>query len=180
VPAASGGAQPAPGGGPVDARPAFIEDTDDDAEGGCAAGTTTGCSYQSGARDVVRRGSQAQVFLGMCVAADDIGDRVYSFSSGQEKDVFVTSEDNVSQEVYRFSSTVRYVQGPHEQRARRGKCLQWTGRWHLVTTDGRPVPAGTYLVSLRVRADREVYENAPDQQTGPFDQTTSTRITVID
>lgn len=173
------------------ARPAFVEDTDEDAEGsaGCAptgmaadaAGAGSSCTYSSGGPtpEVVRRGDQAQVTLGFCTSSNDIGDHIFYFNGGQEKDVVVVDENDEREEVFRFSSTVRYVQGAHEQRLRPGKCIQWTGRWNLVTTDGRPVPPGTYRATMRVRADREVYENGPAVET-PLDTTVSARFTVVD
>jgi hypothetical protein len=202
-PAPGGQAQPAPGSGatsaparPPSARPAYREDTDEDADGaaGCkpstmTAGTTAGgpdgtastasssCTYSSGffTGDVVRRGEQAQVVLGYCKGQDS-GDDVYFFGGGQEKDVVVTTEHGV-EEVFRFSLTVRYVEGAHERRLRPGKCLQWTGRWDLVTTDGRPVPAGTYRMTMTVRADRH---EQPFTEPRGYEETVSTKITVVD
>ena len=180
----------APEPAPPAARPAFVEDTDEDAEGAAGCTSTTGadaagaggsCTYSSGGPtpEIVRRGEQAQVVLGFCTSSDDIGDHVFFFDDGQEKDVVVVDENDEREEVFRFSSTVRYVQGPHERRLRPGKCIQWTGRWNLLTTSGKPVPPGTYRVTMRVMADREVYENGPPVET-PLDTTVSARFTVVD
>lgn len=182
APSAAPPAAPAPA---VQSRPAYREDTDEDAAGSpaCMAGTAVGggCTYSSGGptADVVRRGEQAQVVFGLCTSRDDIGDHVFFFDGGQEKEVVVTPQDDVSKQTFRFSSTVRYVEGAHERRLRRGACIQWTGRWDLVTTDGEPVPAGSYEMTMRVRADREVYENGPAVES-PLDATVAARITVID
>lgn len=168
----------------ADLRPAYREDTDEDAEGSaaCMAGSGVGgaCGYSSGSAtgEVVRRGQQAQIISGMCTSRDDIGDHVYYFNGGQEKDVTVVAEEDQSRELFRFSSTVRYVEGAHERRLRPGRCIQWTGRWDLTTTDGRPVPAGRYLMTLRVKADREVYENGPPVEE-PLDDKITVRITVV-
>jgi hypothetical protein len=158
-----------------------VEDTDEDADGaaGCAVGGA--CTYQSGGAtpEVVRRGGQVQIVYGFCKGPNDVGDTVFSFAGGQEKDVVVVDDENISQEVFRFSSTVRYVQGPHDRRLRRGTCIQWTGRWDLVTTSGEPVPTGSYTIRMRIRADGEVYENGPPVEE-PLDAETSMRVTVIE
>ncbi len=182
APVRPGAQAPGPAGAPVpvDQRPAYVEDTDEDASGGAGCAVGGSCSYQSGGPpEVVRRGQQVQIVLGMCKGTNDIGDSVYSFAGGQEKDVVVVDDDDISQEVFRFSSTVRYVEGPHERRLRRGSCIQWTGRWDLVRTDGEPVAAGSYTISMRVRADSETYENGPPVDE-PLDAATSLRVTVLD
>jgi hypothetical protein len=141
-------------------RPAYVEDTDEDADGGSCMPTRNlpsgSCSYSSGGtgvREVVRRGEQVQLVTGDCTSTDDV-ERRYLFDDGQEKDVVVTGPGG---EVFRFSATVRYVQGAHERVLRPGRCVQWTGRWDLVTTDGRPVPAGDYDVRMTVTIDRTIY-----------------------
>lgn len=176
---------------PPAARPAFVEDTDEDAEGAAAcasagmaadaAGGGASCTYSSGGPtpEIVRRGELAQIVLGYCTSSNDIGDHIFYFNGGQEKDVVVVDENDEREEVFRFSSTVRYVQGAHEQRLRPGKCIQWTGRWNLLTTSGKAVTPGTYRVTMRVRADREVYQNGPAVET-PLDTTVSARFTVVD
>jgi hypothetical protein len=144
-------------------RPAYREDTDEDAEGPAAC-RTTGCTYSEGgaqSAQVVRRGEQATAAAGECTPGNDVGDRVYFFNGGQEKEVVVRTEDT-QQEVFRFSATVTYVEGAHERRLRPGRCIEWTGRWNLVRTDGSPVPAGQYRMTMTVTPDRYVYENGPD------------------
>ena len=193
---ATGGTD-APRAAPPPTRPAYVEDTDEDADGsaGCTASktmggttpgapdgtgsTTTGsaCTYSSGfsTGEVVRRGEQAQVVLGYC-AGQGGEDDVWQFDGGQEKEV-VAVDRNGLREVFRFSPTVRYVEGPHEVRLRPGRCVQWTGRWDLVTTDGRPVPAGEYAVSMTVEADRFL---AAGQEPRGFEETITTTIRVVD
>jgi hypothetical protein len=182
---------------PVEERPAYVEDTDEDAPGavGCTpsktmdgttpgapdgtGSTTTGgaCTYSSGfsSGEIVRRGDQAQVVLGYCVSQGGEDD-VWQFDGGQEKEV-VAVDRNGLREVFRFSPTVRYVEGAHEVRLRPGTCVQWTGRWDLVTTDGRPVPAGEYSLSMAVKADR--FLPAYREPRG-FEETITTKVTVVD
>ena len=171
---------------PVDERPAYVEDTDEDADGGACSTTTmnptaSSCNNGGGfvAEDVVRRGEQAQLGITHCISQGSAGDDVYFFDGGQEKDVVVTTQ-NGSDELFRFSLTVRYVQGAHERRLRPGKCVQWTGRWNLVTTDGRPVPAGVYRMSMTLRADRYEQEGSPFPAPRGYEQTVSRDIRVID
>jgi len=80
---------------------------------------------------------------------------VYVFDSGQETEL-VVSRDGI--EVFRFSDTVRYLDGPHERRLRPGRCIEWRQTWRGVTTAGQAVPAGTYQVSLTMTTDRERFE----------------------
>lgn len=176
---------------PAAGRPAYREDTDEDGAGSafCAPGQTTsdganmagaaagsGCAYGRSSGSLARRGEQFQVVHGECSSSGST-DTLFSFGSGREKELVVTRD---GQEVFRFSSTVRYVEGPHQRRLRGGRCIEWTGRWDLVDTSGRPVPAGTYRVTLTVEADRVEPEGAPDLATEPYRQTNSLEVTVLD
>lgn len=146
---------------------AFREDTDTSAPGGdgCAPDRTGGdalCRYAGGTApgSTLEPGEQATAVLGYCLPRDAAGAYVFSFRGGQEKDVVVTPADG-GEELFRFSTTVRYVDGAHERRLRPGQCLAWTGRWQLTASDGSPVPPGDYVLSMTVRADQEQAAGTP-------------------
>jgi hypothetical protein len=162
---------------------AYREDTDVNAAGGgpCAPASPGGdalCRYTGGtvSGSVLRAGDVATVVLGYCLPRDAAGDYVFAFAGGQEKDVVVTPSGATS-EAFRFSSTVRYVDGAHERRLRRGQCIEWTGRWSLVTTDGAPVPPGVYALTLTVAADEESQANV-DGLTPRLPETVTVDVTV--
>ena len=192
--------EPGPGSAPPpteekpapDSRPAYTEDTNENATGSpfCAPGTAvadgsnaagmssgSACSYEANSGRTARRGDTVTTSYGEC-SGGGAGDVVFVFGSGQEKDVVVTNEAGL--EVFRFSSTVRYVQGPHERRLESGRCIEWTGRWALVTTHGTPVPPGNYRMTTTVEADRVYPEGAEDLGTDNYRQTSSVTVTVVE
>jgi hypothetical protein len=77
-----------------------------------------GCTYTGSSGGVARRGMQAQIFLGHCNGRDSVGDHIFFFDGGQEKEVVVTDESWA--EVFRFSSTVNYIEGAARASAARG------------------------------------------------------------
>jgi hypothetical protein len=166
-------------------RPAYREDTDEQALGtaSCApatagsgkAGDGSPCSYETSSGRTARRGQQVTASYGQCSRAEVA--TVFTFSGGQEKEVVVT--DQSGQEIFRFSSTVRYLQGAHERRLRKGACIEWTGRWDLVTTAGEPVPAGSYRMTTTVAADRVYPEGAEDLETRDFRASSSVTVSVV-
>ncbi len=146
---------------PLDQRPAFREQTDENAAGSefCAPTKmfTGACSY--GGSDngpVIRRGEVVRATVGgSCSGPDNSGENVYAFDGGQETELVVRRAGIA---VFRFSDTVRYPDGPHERRLRPGRCIEWRQTWRGVTTAGKAVPAGTYQVTLTMTPDRERYE----------------------
>lgn len=166
--------------------PAFREDTDEDASGtvDCAPepvaqdGRGEGgapCAYETSSGRTAKRGEQVTVSYGQCSRAPVV--TVFTFGGGQEKEVVVTAVDG--QEVFRFSETVRYPQGAHERRLRPGSCIEWTGRWDLVTTRGEPVPAGTYRMTTTVSADRVQTEGADDAASRDLRASSSVTVQVL-
>ena len=147
---------PPPTTAPAREPGAYREDTDEAAAGSgdCRPGAAGGdvvCAYTGGTSDgaVLSRGDAAVLVLGFCLPRDAGSDRTVSFPAGQEKDVVV--RDAAGEVVFRFSETVRFVEGAHDRVLRRGRCVEWSGQWDLATTDGAPVPGGTYEVALEVR-----------------------------
>ena len=163
--AAAAPAAPAPGGAaaappPEGQRPAYVERTDEDAAGsGVCSAFRSGpgaCSYSDDSGPAVRRGTPVVIVQGACTGPDGAGDNVDVFAGGQETELVVRRDGGP--EVFRFSSTVRYVQGPHERRLRPGRCLEYRQVWDGVDAAGRPVPAGEYELEMTVLPDREWYE----------------------
>ena len=178
---ASATATPTPSRAPDPA--AYREDTVEAAEGGgdCGPGRSGGealCRYSGGtaAGTAVAPGEPVELVLGLCLPVDASGDHVLSFGTGQEKEVVARSADGT--EVFVFSRTVRYVDGAHERRVRRGACVAWTGRWTGVTTAGQPVPAGQYTVELTVRADAESRADGTDPGEPALQATLTVPVTV--
>jgi hypothetical protein len=174
-------ASAAPSAPAVAVLPAFREDTDEDAAGtatctpGPVAADGSPCSYETSSDRTARRGQQVTASYGQCSRAEVA--TVFVFGGGQEKEVVVTDADG--QEVFRFSATVRYAEGAHERRLRPGTCIEWTGRWDLVTSDGQPVPAGSYRMKTTVSADRVHPEGAEDPKPRDFRATSSVTVRVV-
>lgn len=139
-------------------------------------GDSGSCSYQVDSGGTVRRGGQVTTSYGQCSASGQ-RDTVFVFGGGQEKEVLVTDQEG--KEVFRFSATVRYVEGAHERRLRAGSCIEWTGRWDLVTTAGEPVPAGTYRMTTTVAADRVFTEGQEDRAQPDFRASSSVTVRVV-
>lgn len=166
-------------------RPGFREQTDEDAPGDtvCATAKTPvagSCSYSSEPDPVLRRGQTARFTEGSCSNATTSSTNTYSFQGGQETEVLVTKE---GREVYRFSDTVRYLDGAHQRRERPGHCLEYANAWNGRLTDGRPAPAGTYDVVFTVRwADAQTtFEDGSSLPAdGPGSYEATARITVVD
>lgn len=123
-------------------------------------GGPAACGSASGGGEVTQ-GGQATVTLGTCQSRNT-GALVFGYDGGQEVDVVVT---RAGREVWRFSSTVRYSRGAHEQRIEDGRCLEWTGAWPTELADGTPAPEGRYDMTVVTTID-----TVEGRRLGPDDQ----------
>ncbi len=130
------------------------------------------CAYAIGAGSTtVRQGEPVEIGFGSCNPRGSILDAVLEFDSGREHQM--TARVEGGPEVFRFSDSVRYPQGAHERRLAQGRCLEYRNTWRTQDARGRPVPAGTYQLSLRLAPDRV---NGQPRDEGTY----SIRVTVTD
>ena len=169
---------------PPDQRPAYREITDEDAAGHefCTPTkvATGGCAYTTDNGPVVQRGTPVTAATGSCSGPDSAGVNVYEFAGGQETELVVLQGER---EVFRFSSTVRYVDGPHERRLRGGRCLEFRQVWRGVDTAGNPVPAGDYRVVFTVHPSGVRYDfedGTSMREKDPHTNTNSFAVTLVD
>lgn len=183
APQGAGPQEQAPQPPPPDQRPAYRELTDEDAAGHefCTPTkvATGGCAYGKDNGPVVRRGTAVTVASGACSGPDSAGVNVFEFRSGQETELVVLQG---GREVFRFSSTVRYVEGPHERRLRGGRCLEFRQVWRGVDTAGDPVPAGEYRVVLTVLPSgaRYDFDDGTSERQEPYANSHELDVTIVD
>jgi hypothetical protein len=191
-PGATSGAEP--GGGepeptvapppPADGRPGFREPTDEDADGDALctgtkqSGGASVCGYSDDSGPLLRRGSAFTALTGDCIGRQTLP-VVYEFAGGQETELLVELN---GREVFRFSRTVRYLDGAHERRLESGRCIEWSSSWRGVDNAGRPVPAGTYDVTFSVHYERSRIEGGPPPEELPENDgySYSYDVTVVD
>lgn len=175
-------AAPAPPAPAPDARPAYRETTDENAAGYEVCRPTTmstgACGYGTDNGPVVRRGTAVTLASGQCNGQGD-GATVYEFRGGQETELVVQKD---GREVFRFSSTVRYVDGPHERHLRGGRCLEFRQAWRGVTTAGEPVPAGEYRLVLTVLPSGMRYDfgDGTSMRQKPYVNSSSATVQLVD
>jgi hypothetical protein len=113
-------------------------------------GGATACSVASSGPSSVKRGGKVNGSTDICVPHGANATTV-GYNRGQEHELIVTNDEG--ELVYRFSDTVRFVQGAHRRTIGDGRCLEWTGTWDTSYTNGTLVPRGRYQVTLSLRPD---------------------------
>ncbi len=115
-------------------------------DGTCGSGGIpgTGVCWRVEHVSSVRSSETANFRLWLC--AHD-SNEVLAFTSGQEHELVIARAKDDS-EVYRFSKTVTFPQGPHQRTVDSGTCLLWDTPWDTGTTAGPLVPSGRYTATL--------------------------------
>lgn len=74
-------------------------------------------------------------------------DLVVRWASGQEHEGYVTTTPTPGTMVWQESDVTAWRGGAHSDTLRQQTCFVWTFSWNGLTSEGRPVPAGTYVVT---------------------------------
>jgi hypothetical protein len=132
------------------AAPQFCRQPPSGHVGPVYSGGGSACAVSSGGASSVERGETVTATISYCVSHGG-APVVLGYRTGQEHEVVVA--DSRGAGVFRFSDTVRYVQGAHRRTVGDGRCLQWTAKWDTRYSDGRLVPAGSYTMTVSLAPD---------------------------
>lgn len=69
------------------------------------------------------------------------------WASGQEHEGYVTTTPTPGTIVWQESDVTGWSGGAHSDTLRQQTCFVWTFSWNGLSSEGRPVPAGTYVMT---------------------------------